>query len=131
MSATDIMDVTDQARIELTLRTRENIIRSLTPGGALPAGREDRAFLMQALDGMDRTVLTKAKIKSDDTAAKSQADSARTISELLLRVDSKRHVPGHVIDVEAHQLPDIQLVEGETSIGVQTFKYKDLMDSAE
>lgn len=131
MSATDIMDIKDQARIELTLNARESIIREMMPGGRPPVDKENRAFLMQALDGLDRTVLTKAKIKSDDTAAKTQADSARVIADFLLRVDSKRLVTGHVTDVEAHTLPDIDLVEGETSIGVTTFKYKDLIEASD
>ena len=123
MSSADIMSLEDQARIELTLQTRERIIRGMTGAGKLPEAPEDRTFLMQALDGMDRTVLTKAKIKSDDSAAKNQADTAKAIAELLNRVDSRqRSVTHRAIDVDAIELPMIDLVEGETSIGVQTFK---------
>lgn len=126
MSNNDIMDLEDKARLELTLRVRENAIRELTKTGKLPEDKMDRAFLVQMLDGMDRTVLTRTKIKTDDQAAKSQADSAKLIADALLRVETRR-ATGRVIPVETIELPAIEVVEGETSIGVQTFKYDEIM----
>ena len=128
MSATDIMDLEDQARLELTLRTRQNIITDLMKSGKAPEDRSDRAFLVQMLDGLDRTVLTKAKIKSDDQAAKNQADSAKLIADALLRVPTRHNTVPRTESLEVIDLPAIEVVDGETSIGVQTFKYDEIMN---
>lgn len=123
----DIMSIEDQQRIEFTLKTRESIVRSLMTNNQLPKDPNDRSVIMAALDGMDRTVLSKAKIKSDDNASKGQAEIAKTMAEMLLRVDSRKSI-ARTVDVEATVvLPDIELVEGETYIGVQPVKYVDIM----
>lgn len=127
MAATDLMSIEDQRRLELGLKTRESIVLAIMANGPIPKV-EDRGLLMQALDGMDRSILSKAKIKSDDSAAKSAAESAKNIAELLLRVDARKRNPGNAVDVEATVLPPIQLVEGETFIGVQPVKYNDVMN---
>ncbi len=127
--AAEIMSLEDQARLELTLRTREQIIRSLTSGGQLPKEAADRAFLSSALDGMDRTILSRAKIKSDDANAKTEADIARDMANVLMRVEANRKTRGRPIDVEAVELPEITLVEGEISTGTHPVKTQQLIQS--
>lgn len=123
----DIMSDEDKKLIEFTLRTRQGIVKSLMPNGQLPKDPNDRSVILASLDGMDRTVLSKAKIKSDDAASKGQAEIAKTMAKMLLQVDSRRNV-ARTVDVEATTvLPDITLVEGETYIGVQPVKYKEIM----
>jgi len=130
MSANDIMDLEDQRRLELTLKTRERIITNLTDGGRLPSNTEDREFLMKALDGMDRTVLTKAKIKVDDSASKNQASTVKMISEALSRINTRKNTaPVRQTDPELTGTEAPQLVEGENHIGVQTFKYNEIMNT--
>lgn len=128
MSTNDIMDLEDQRRLELTLKTRERIITSLTDGGRLPSNTEDREFLMKALDGMDRTVLTKAKIKVDDSASKNQASTVKMISEALTRINTRKvTAPTREGEPELTGVEAPQLVEGENHIGTQTFKYDEIM----
>lgn len=125
--SSDIMSDEDKGRIEFTLKTRQDIIRSLMPNGQLPKDPNDRSVILASLDGMDRTVLSKAKIKSDDNASKGQAEVAKSMAELLLRVDSRR-TGNRTIDVEdGVVLPAVTLVEGETFIGVQPVKYNEIM----
>jgi hypothetical protein len=126
MSANELMDLADKARLELSLQTRENIIRQLTANGCIPKELEDRDLLMKALDGMDRTVLTKAKIKSDDTAAQSQAAHAKLIAQALLHTGS-RHQGKRTTPVELEDVTVVDMVEGETHIGVQTIKHTDIL----
>lgn len=125
--SSDIMSIEDQQRIEFTLKTRQDIVRSLMPNGQLPKDPNDRSVILASLDGMDRTVLSKAKIKSDDNASKGQAETAKIMAEMLLRVDSRKPA-SRTVDVEdAVVLPEITLVEGETFIGVQPVKYNEIM----
>lgn len=126
MSASELMDLTDKARLELSLQTRENIIRQLTAKGCVPEAPEDRDLLMKALDGMDRTVLTKAKIKSDDTAAQSQASHAKLVAQLLLHTGS-RHQGKRTLPTELEDAVVVDAVQGETYIGVQTIKHTDIL----
>lgn len=125
--ASELMSIEDQARLELTLSTRGKIIQQLTKNGsAIPESNEDRDLLMKALDGMDRTVLTKAKIKSDDSSSKSQAEASKMIAQLLLQsnnqVIKKRDQPV-ILEADITVIP----VPGETDIGIETFTYKQLI----
>lgn len=117
----EIMDQADAGRLDLTLNVREKIIRKLTEGDKLPEDITDRDFLMKALDGMDRTVLAKTKIKSDNENAKSMADEAKLISSLLLQMRNKP-----VSSEPSGPLPELDdlnnTVTEETFIGVQSFK---------
>ena len=127
MAATDIMSLEDQARLELTLKTRELIIRDLLKDGQIPGEMGDRDFLMKALDGMDRTVLSKAKIKSDDNAAQTQAQTSKTIAELLLRVGNIPAGTKRTETIDIGDYPVGEIVEGETSVGVFPIKYDSIV----
>lgn len=126
MASQELMDMQDRARLELTLSTREAIIREMFKDNKLPADKEDRDFLMKALDGMDRTILSRAKIKSDDTAQQTQAAQARLISELLLRATP---TPGksRTEDLKVIDATVADMADGETDIGVRTFTFAEIM----
>lgn len=122
-----LMDVVDQGRLELTLSVREKIIKGLTSDGKIPEGEEDRSFLMKALDGMDRTVLSKAKIKSDDKNATNQAAATNMVAQLLLTAASRRTGKRTEPVLLGSDIPEPELVDGETFIGVQTFKSTEIL----
>jgi hypothetical protein len=126
MAANELMDLEDKARLELTQSTRERIVREMLKDGKIPEGEENRAFLLKAMDGMDRVVLAKAKIKVDDSAAKANAAGAAMVAELLRGVHSN---PRQLPRTEVLELPamEITTVEGETHIGVQTFTLDQIM----
>lgn len=125
-----LFDQSDRERLDLTQNVRERIIRTLTDKG-LPENKEDRAFLLEAMNGSDRTVLSKAKIKAEDAASKNAADLTNIVGELLARVSTKRE--GVIIDAtrQAPKLDDAftvaNPVEGETIIGVESLTYEKFM----
>lgn len=126
MSANELMDLADKQRLELTLRTREGIIRHLTQKGCLPDAPEDRDILLKTMDSMDRTVLTKAKIKSDDSANQSQAASAKLVAQVLMQTAlAQRGTRVDPVTLD-NDIQVVDMVEGETHIGVQTFKYDEI-----
>jgi hypothetical protein len=125
-----LFDQSDRERLDLTQSVREQIIRSLTAKG-LPENKEDRAFLLEAMNGSDRTVLSKAKIKAEDAASKKASDLTNIVGEILARVSTKRD--GIVFDA-GYQAPKLDNtftvenpVEGETVIGVETLTYEKFM----
>ena len=122
-----LFDQVDRERLELTQGVRERIIRSLTEKG-LPEDKEDRAFLLDAMNGSDRAVLSKAKIKAEDAASKNASDMANLVGEILSRVSVKRDNSFIDINKPAPKLSAdfivIDPVEGETMIGVETLTYE-------
>lgn len=121
----DVLELEDKARLNLTLGVRERIIKSLTDEGKLPTSMDDRAFLLQALDGMDRTVLAKTKIKNDDKNSKSQQENARTIANILSKIPIKNT---QVAVDRLTELPEgitvTDPIPGEKDIGTQVLNYE-------
>ena len=106
-------------------RTREQIIDELVKGG-LPKDKYDREFLLQAMNSASSTIMGKAKIKSDNNAAQSQAATAKTIADVLLK-----YKPGKS-DSTNSNLPSLELGNfstnpGETDIGALPVTYKEIM----
>lgn len=128
MSVNQLLDEKDTTRLELTLQTRENIVHKMLEDG-IPEAEEDRAFLLKAMDGLDRVILTKARIKSDDTAVQNQRTVAKLIADILVRSEVKdgstKRLESPVL--ESSIVAD-NVVEGETDIGVHNFSYDTFME---
>ena len=116
------LDLKDQSRLERSLAARETIIATLMSDGRLPYNKDDKIMLIQALDGLDRTVLSKAKLKSDDQNAKSQRDTAKMIADVLSRVSTASLTRTGVPSLPSDIVID-DLVPGETSLGLQDLTY--------
>jgi hypothetical protein len=118
-----ILTLEDQARLNLTHQVREDIITALTKGG-LPNDNDDRKFLLAAMDGLDHSILTKARIKAQDKTNNNQAKATSMIAELLYRLNSNTQVIAvdRTIDLENDYRVD-NLVPGETDQGVQHLTY--------
>lgn len=123
----DPLDLADKARIEQGLELRDRIISHLTLKGPVPDEKEDRELLMRALEGRDTTILKKAKLKSDDAAAKSQAAQADLIGNFLSRLNGPlNHQPRRSAPV-ALENDEIIPVPGEKDIGTLPVTYKSIM----
>jgi hypothetical protein len=86
-----ILTLEDQARLNLTHQVRENIITQLTKGG-LPEEDKDRKFLLAAMDGLDHSILTKARVKAQDKSNNNQAKATSLVAELLFRISANNDV---------------------------------------
>jgi len=126
MSEHESMDLLDRSRIELTLQTRERIIKELISGG-IPKDSSDRMMLMQSLDGLDRTIFSKAKIKLETSALKNQEESAKLIANVLNRLENKTYIPRTDTPLLNNDFVITDLVEDETLIGIQTLKFSDII----
>jgi hypothetical protein len=77
----------DQNILNKTQSIRINIAERLTQSNPVPADSDEKRLLIQVLDGMDKQVLMKTKIKADDQNQKTQQHTASIIAELLLKTN--------------------------------------------
>ena len=78
----------DERRLELGLNVREQIIQELVHGG-IPTNIDNRQFLLAAIEGMDRTILARRKIKVDSEADKNNKESMDAIVGVLTGLNRK------------------------------------------
>lgn len=121
-----IQDQEDSRLLNKIQKTREQIMDHLVKGG-IPTDRNDREFLLQAMNSASSTILNKAKIKSDAAAAQNQAAAAKTIAEVLLK-----YKPGKS-DATNNNLPELEMGNfstnpGETDIGALPVTYDEIMN---
>lgn len=122
----------DVARLDRTQNVRMLIVDSLTKEGKLPEDKSDRAFLLEALNGLDRTTLSRAKLKVESEAAHNAAATAQIVGELLTRLHCKSN---RIIDIDStREIPELPLditvdnpVDGETLVGIETLSYSTFM----
>lgn len=124
---TNTFDSDDERRLNLTQSIREDIISNVTKNG-IPTNKEERAFLLAALDGLDRTTLGKARIKSDSNAHKQNQETANLVGELLTRITA-RNTP-QISENQRSALPvlsaeyTVEPVAGETDIVGEELNYE-------
>jgi hypothetical protein len=123
----ELLELEDKARLELSLSTREKIIRTLMEDG-LPRDRSDKEFLISALDGLDRTVLAKAKLKNDDANQQKQRETAQLIANVLTRVNQSGTSARTELPVLDATIQLDNVVPGELDIGYQELTYEDIMN---
>jgi hypothetical protein len=119
-------NLTDQiegnARLEYTLSVRESIVKHLLTKGPVPEDKADKMLLISALDGMDRTILSRAKIKLDSKTNDIAANSNSIIANLLQRISPKQiasnnYNPDLVIPVLSTDIELLETVDDEVTIG--------------
>lgn len=127
MSDTTSIDSEDQARLNRGIEVREMIINQLTQNG-IPEAKEDRSFLLAALDGTDRVVLSRSKIKSDDKQNNDNQESARTIAQMLAKLSVFKKLDTGVNYITP-ELPAehsaIEILPGETTQGISRLNYEE------
>jgi hypothetical protein len=77
----------DQRVLNKTQSIRISIAEKLTKSDPVPGDSDEKRLLVQVLDGIDKQVLMKTKIKTDDQNQKTQQQTATIIAELLLKTN--------------------------------------------
>lgn len=118
----------DNDTLNYTQKVRQMVVSDLITGG-MPKDPKDRAQLLAALDGMDRQVLTKQKIKVDEKVADADRHAATILAQVLAQTHGRSPyerpvIEGEVITpalpgptVDLSKLPEFEPVPGETDIG--------------
>lgn len=136
MAAMDTFDVDDQRRLNLTQSLREDLVKSIMKKG-MPEDNEERKLLLDTLGSMDRTTLTKAKIKADEKANGDNKQMTAMVAQLLMKVNPNSFVvegqSERVIEPPQLSGPDSEVnpLPGETDIGTQAGDYDTFMKKFE
>ena len=125
----EILELEEQRLLNLTLTTREKVINHLMSQG-VPTKTSDQIFLVSILDGLDRTVLTKAKIKADKDDNEEKSRIQDMVANVLLHSNDLRVIDNINTPKElSKEYEVIDLVPGETDIGQQDLSYEKFINS--
>ncbi len=122
-----LLSLDAQRRLNFTQSTRENIAKELLKDNKLPDSDEDRNLLLKVLDSMDRTDLSVAKLKVDDKSVAGMQNIHDMVAFVLL--NSTRSIKNNIniIPELPIELTKIDIVPGETELGIQTFTYEQMI----
>ena len=109
MSEDQVLAYTRGKRMELANKLTEN---------GVPTDREVAGVLLQTLDGLDRSSLSRLKIKAEEQNNKNNTAAAAVIAEVLGRIGSSKiyqmeGVARREVPVLPSSIPDPEVVEGE------------------
>lgn len=117
----------DEQRLEKTQHIRERIIEELIKSKPVPEDESDRKLLIAALDGMDRAVLNKAKVKIEEANSETQAQHASIVSNFLKQLRVQEIISNNKRE-GSPQLPQEmrpeRIVDGEMDIGLSDLNYE-------
>jgi hypothetical protein len=115
--------------IKFTQGVRKRIIDEMLAQPTLPSDKDDRNFLMSALDGMDRVTVAKARIKNDESVIKNQERAADLIGEVLKSVRTSSLI--NLNPVERIMEVDYEVVDvvpGEMEHGIQSLNLEKFLE---
>lgn len=121
------MSLEDQQAIEFAQKVRKEAIKELVSQGAVPKNPADKVLLLGLLDGTDRSVLARARLKADENSSKNQAAIQAMMAEALNNMPQvQRRAVGTVLQLpNTYEITDI--VPGETDIQTEALTYDTFM----
>ena len=115
----------DNARIEKNLNLRDKLIDELIEMGATNRSKTDNELLVKLMDGTDRTILGKARLKQDETNSKSAKEIAQLLSGVLINLDSTRRDNSGLPPLLDSSVTITDIVTGEMDVGAPPLRYED------
>lgn len=133
MATTALFNDDDLQVLARTQAVRLQIVDHFTgPDSALPRNQGEWGALHQALDGLDRTVFTKAKLKNDEENSQQRQQVMDIVTHVLQRTTAALTAPNPnpvtpLLDTEY----TVETVPGEMDIGLHEMTYDSFMASAD
>jgi hypothetical protein len=129
--------MTDDEVLDYTQLKRRQVVDHVTRDGFTNLDNEDMGLILKAVDGMDRTALTRKKIASDEKIADKDLQAAGVISTIFAKFGNKNPFertvnPGAGAGAptpDLSQLPAIETVPGENHIGQIDLTYDSFLAS--
>lgn len=127
----EVFDEVDKARIDKVQNLREELIGLLTKDESgktrIPGSTSDKVLLAALLDGTDRVVLTKARLKAASKENESLGNLAGAVAQALKSFNVSK---ARTSSLESRDLPgDFKLIDpvpGEMDIGLLPMTSSDL-----
>lgn len=115
----------DERLLSKTMGMREKLIESFTKEG-IPSKGSDVRVLKEVLDSIDNTILSKAKLKIEETDTTVNAQQRQLLAELVLAIhDNKGNNASASNEAPKFEPSDVVTCEGEDILG------KDNLDPAD
>jgi len=130
----------DHILLDENVVRRQEFINLMMPNGKLPDDPKDKALILKAIDGIDKTAVSRLRIKQEDKTNVSNEKIAMLLAGVYKGVsatknpyvvqDMKDITPENtgVIPTIPDHLRTINLVEGETSINPRQLSYKEFTE---
>lgn len=121
--------MSDDDILRHTQRVRKAFVDELT-GDGIPQDFKDRTLLLSALNDMDRTAIGNKRIGAAEQQAEADRLAAMAIGKLTQHFGQNNPYERDVIDVDPEdinhiELPEVELVPGETDIGLSDMTYEE------
>ncbi len=130
MSDESVFLTDESEELSLTQNVRKRLINKLTENDSVPAYGPDKVLLLGLLDGADRSVLSRAKLRSDKKRDEANVGAARSImAELIKSINPRTHSKKDVLvnrELPA-ELSSREFVPGELHIGTEPITQKQVM----
>lgn len=124
--------MTEDGVIALVEGVRLHGVKTIMEGG-YPKDKEERDHLKELLNGLDKSALTRKRIKADEGAAGALANGANLVAELLTKMSGRRHTQDISDAVEVQppvlgdEVPPPVLVPGEIDTSPEVLNYDSFM----
>lgn len=122
-------DLVDQQDLLNTQTIRRKVIAAVMKNGQVPADVEDRRYLFMAIDGLDKQILTRRKVKAEERASQSKTATANLIADILLQTQNRtRQSSAEPIQTNLDENYQTQAVPGQLDVGTINIAIDEIID---
>lgn len=117
-------------------KRKEFIVKMMKPNGDLPDDPKEKALVLKAMEGIEKTAVARKRLKIEDKAATNSAETAKLLSQFYERVASQnpfvidqnmQEVPARVAPRLPDNVPEVETVEGEMETTPSQGSYDEFM----
>lgn len=119
-------EISAEQDIQFVRGKRKFIVDTLMKDNKIPEDRTAASVLLAALDGLDRSAISRKRIASDNKNAQANGAVAAIISKMLMQVNNTTPTTideERVIPVLGNDLGTVEILPGELDIGTKTISY--------
>jgi hypothetical protein len=128
-------DLSAEGLLKYSQGIRKNFVKGITKTG-IPQDKDERGQLLQALRDMDQTSVNRMKLDVD----KENSANSKKVQEIVERMFQMNprglavdpgHESHHLPEPDVRDIPDVDLEDGETEIGLRQESSKDFLNRME
>lgn len=132
---TEVVLTQEESDLEFTNKIRKNMIRNLVGDeGVATKDVKDLNVVIKALDGIDKSALTKLRIKSDEGISNKNLEASTNIAHILSTrtaqelLPQSKEIQGNILEIDDNLIEGITIVEGELETNPIPLNYDSFMN---